>query len=66
MHDGSPFGEKVGQKPLTIGVAQVSSWCDPISDELFEIFYLGKLSALRTRPDDIPLNANLENASRAG
>ena len=54
------------KETLSIGVAQVSSWCDPVPRELLEFLHLRESPCFRSGPDNFAVDSDLEDAAFAG
>jgi hypothetical protein len=48
-----------------LGMAQISAWCDPIPNSLFELFHFRESALGRSRPDDILADADLKHTAGA-
>jgi hypothetical protein len=54
------------KKGTESGVAQVSSWGNPVPHELLEFFHLRESPCFLSGPDDLVVNSDLEDAAFAG
>ena len=53
------------KETLSIGVAQVSSWCDPVPHELLEFLHLRESPCFLSGPDNFVVDSDLEDAAFA-